>query len=115
MIAADKDKISQVLTNLLSNAIKFTPENGEIEIETRKQGEQAILKVSDNGIGISLDDQEKIFERFYMTEPSRNSKLGGQGIGLAIVKSIVKKHKGTVRVESDPGKGATFIVSLPLE
>jgi two-component system, OmpR family, sensor histidine kinase BaeS len=115
MIAADRDKISQVLTNLLSNAIKFTPENGEIEIETRKQGEQAILKVSDNGIGISLDNQEKIFERFYMTEPSRNSKLGGQGIGLAIVKSIVKKHKGTVRVESNPDKGATFIVSLPLE
>lgn len=114
MIAADKDKISQVLTNLLSNAIKFTPENGKIEIETRKQGEQAILKVSDSGIGISLDDQEKIFERFYMTEPSRNSKLGGQGIGLAIVKSIIKKHKGTVRVESDPGKGAIFIVSLPL-
>lgn len=114
-IAADKDKISQVLTNLLSNAIKFTPENGKIEIETRKQGEQAILKVSDNGIGISPADQEKIFERFYMTEPSRNSKLGGQGIGLAIVKSIAKKHKGTVRVESAPGKGATFTVSLPLE
>lgn len=115
MIAADRDKISQVLTNLLSNAIKFTPENGMIKIETLKQGDQAVLKVSDNGIGISSEDNEKIFERFYMTEPSRNSKLGGQGIGLAIVRSIVKKHRGTIGVESDPGKGATFIISLPLK
>jgi len=115
MIAADRDKISQVLTNILSNAIKFTPENGMIKIETLKQGDQAILKVSDNGIGISSEDKVRIFERFYMTEPSRNSKLGGQGIGLAIVRSIVKKHKGTISVESAPGKGATFIVSLPLK
>ena len=74
-----------------------------------------MLRVSDDGIGIDPEDQEKIFERFYMTEPSRNSKSGGQGLGLAIVKSIIKKHNGTVRVVSDIGKGAVFTVSIPLE
>ena len=74
-----------------------------------------MLKVSDDGIGIDPEDQEKIFERFYMTKTSRNSKSGGQGLGLAIVKSIIKKHNGTVRVVSEIGKGAAFTVTLPLE
>ena len=115
MITADQDKISQVLTNLLANAIKFTPKQGNIRIEIHQEGNRAVLKVSDDGIGIDPEDQEKIFERFYMTEPSRNSKPGGQGLGLAIVKSIIRKHNGTVRVVSNIGKGATFTVSIPLE
>ena len=115
MITADQDKISQVLTNLLVNAIKFTPKQGNIHIETHLEGNQAVLKVSDDGIGIDPEDQKKIFERFYMTEPSRNSRSGGQGLGLAIVKSIIKKHNGTVRVASDVGKGATFTVAIPLD
>ena len=115
MITADQDKISQVLTNLLVNAIKFTPKQGNIHIEIHQEGDQAVLRVSDDGIGIDPEDQKKIFERFYMTEPSRNSRSGGQGLGLAIVKSIIKKHNGTVRVVSDIGKGAVFTVSIPLE
>jgi signal transduction histidine kinase len=115
MVTADQDKISQVLTNLLANALKFTPKQGNIHIETYQEGKRAVLKVSDDGIGIDPEDQEKIFERFYMTEPSRNSKSGGQGLGLAIVKSIIKKHNGTVRVASTIGKGATFTVAIPLD
>jgi len=115
LITADQDKISQVLTNLLANAIKFTPKQGNIRIEIQQEGNRAVLKVSDDGIGIDPEDQEKIFERFYMTEPSRNSKSGGQGLGLAIVKSIIKKHNGTVRVVSTIGKGATFTVTLPMD
>lgn len=114
-ILADKDKINQVLTNLLSNAIKFTQKEGRIEITITTRKEKIYLTVQDNGIGIDKAHQLHIFDRFYMVDPSRSSALGGQGIGLAIVKSIVEAHKGTIRVTSDLGLGTKFVLTLPLK
>lgn len=113
-IHADKDKVSQVITNLMANAVKFTPPGGEIHLSISQEDWNAILRITDTGEGIRPEDLTRIFERFYMAEPSRNSQLGGQGIGLAIVKSIVKAHKGTITVDSTLGRGTTFIVTLPI-
>ncbi len=114
-INADKDKISQVITNLLSNAIKFTPSEGKITLKISQEKNQALLSVIDTGEGISPKEINHIFERFYMSDFSRNSLLGGQGIGLSIVKTIIKAHKGTITVKSDYGKGSTFTVILPVK
>lgn len=113
-ISADRDKIHQVLTNLLANAIKFTPSGGRIDLYVSQSKGSASFRIIDNGQGIPPDEVGQIFERFYMAEPSRNSKLGGQGIGLSIVKGIVNAHQGTISVDSIYGKGTTFSVDLPI-
>ena len=109
-IHADKDKVSQIITNLLTNALKFTPPGGEIQITVNEEDGGVVFRIADTGEGIRKEDIARIFERFYMVEPSRNSRLGGQGIGLAIVKSIVRAHKGTIKVESTYGRGTTFTI-----
>lgn len=113
-IEADISQISQVITNLVTNALKFTPENGEIKVSVQERAGMCQLSVSDTGKGISKADQEQIFNRFYQVEPSRNTQIEGQGLGLAVVKSIVDAHHGKIKVESDEGNGSTFTVSLPL-
>lgn len=114
-ITTDRDKISQVITNLLSNAVKFTPPEGTITLKIRNEKNQALLTIADTGEGIHPKEINRIFERFYMSDLSRNSFLGGQGIGLSIVKSIIKAHNGTITVKSDYGKGSTFTVILPVK
>lgn len=114
-VQADRDRISQVFTNLLANAIKFTPEKGRISISIEKNKEYIKWTIQDTGNGISVDELSHIFDRFYMVDPSRNSRLGGQGLGLSIVKSIVHAHQGKISVDSTPEKGTTFIVELPIE
>ena len=113
LIAADRDKIHQVISNLLANAIKFTPSGGRIDLYVSQSRGTASFRITDNGQGIPADEVGKIFERFYMTEPSRNSQLGGQGIGLSIVKSIVHAHHGKISVDSEYGKGTIFNIELP--
>jgi signal transduction histidine kinase len=113
MIEADRNKLEQVITNLLANAVKFTPEDGEISLISKRIKNEIIIMIQDNGKGIPEDKLDYIFERFYQVEPSRNSKLQGQGIGLAVVKSIIDAHQGDIRVESDEGRGTTFTVVLP--
>lgn len=115
IVEADREKLVQVISNLLSNAIKFTPSGGAISIEGKEEDNRLILAVNDTGIGISEKQQAFVFERFYQVEPSRHSEQPGQGIGLAVVKSIIEAHQGTVEVKSNPGNGTTFIVSLPLK
>ncbi len=112
-IFADKDRISQVLWNLLSNAIKYTESDGHIDIEVLETSDSAVMRISDNGIGIAKEEQPLIFERLYRTDRSRSRNTGGAGIGLAIVKSIVEAHGGTVDVESEPGAGSCFEIVLP--
>lgn len=112
---ADKNRFSQVVANLLSNAVKYTPEGGAIEIEVYETDRLGIVKVTDTGIGIPETELPLIFERFYRTEKSRNRKSGGAGIGLAIVKSIVNAHGGTVTVDSIKEQGSCFTVSIPKE
>ncbi len=113
IISADKKRIQQVITNLISNAVKYTPEKGVIEVETESDGHYGILRVRDNGIGMSQADCRLIFERFYRVDKSRNRKTGGAGIGLTIVKSIVSAHGGNVYVDSQQGKGSCFTIELP--
>ncbi|MDR3280185.1 MAG: HAMP domain-containing protein, partial [Synergistaceae bacterium] len=112
-IEADRDRISQVFINLISNAVKYTNDGGSITVTLSETDETAIAGVADNGEGISEDDLPFIFERFYRADKSRNRTTGGSGIGLAVVRSIVSSHGGTVEVESAPGKGSVFRVKLP--
>ena len=112
---ADKNRFSQVIANLLSNAVKYTPEGGVIGIVVSETDRLGIVKIMDSGIGISEKELPFIFERFYRTDKSRNRKSGGAGIGLAIVKSIVEAHGGTVTAESVEEQGSSFTVSIPKE
>lgn len=112
-VLADRDKITQVILNLLSNGIKYTPDHGEIDILLEELDQFSILKIRDNGVGISSEDLPFIFERFYRVDKSRNRKTGGAGIGLTIVKSIVTAHNGKVEAVSELGKGTCFTVYLP--
>ncbi|OJF90174.1 cell wall metabolism sensor histidine kinase WalK [Alkalibacterium sp. 20] len=114
-IEADISQISQVITNLITNAIKFTPEKGKITVDVKEADGFCHLLVSDTGKGISKENQQQIFNRFYQVEPSRNTKIEGQGLGLAVVKSIIDAHHGKIRVESDEGKGSVFAVILPIK
>jgi signal transduction histidine kinase len=102
-----------MLDNLIGNAIKYTPEGGEITIAMEVQGEQEILRISDNGPGVPPADQPHIFEKFYRASNVPKG-VGGSGLGLAIVKSIVDSHQGRIWVESLLGQGSTFTVVLPI-
>ncbi len=113
-ICADEDLLSQVWINLLHNAIKFTPENGTSCVELHRHEDQLEVSVSDSGLGISEDDQARIFERFFKADKSRTrSDQGGSGLGLSIAHKIVEMHKGTIIVHSKLGSGTTFTVRLP--
>jgi len=111
-----RDPLIQVLTNLLSNAHKFTPlSEGKIEIRARQNGDQVIVEVEDNGVGIAVEDQHKVFESFQQAEePPTPSYSKGSGLGLAIVKQIVESHGGSIKVQSQLGKGSCFSVRLPV-
>ena len=106
-------RLRQMLDNLVGNAIKYTPEGGDITIESELQSEQVILRISDNGPGIPAADQPHVFEKFYRATNVPKG-VGGSGLGLAIVKSIVDSHHGRIWVESLLGKGTTFTIVLPL-
>ena len=114
VVMGDKIRLQQLFTNLIDNAIKYTPEQGMIRIALEKDSEVALVKVSDTGIGMSEEEQGKIFERFYRVDKSRSKETGGVGLGLSIAQWIVHAHKGTIGVQSRLEKGSTFIVTLPL-
>jgi two-component system, OmpR family, sensor kinase len=113
-INGNADRIKQLLFNLVSNAVKFTPDGGCIEIGLEHIDNRAVLWVKDSGIGIDDKDLDRIFDRFYQTEPSRHHTGGGFGLGLSIARWIVDSHQGTIRVSSRPDQGATFTVTLPV-
>ena len=110
---ADADRLSQLLQVLLSNAISYTPEGGSIDLTLAYQKNHFCLTVADTGIGIPPEDQKKIFDRFYRAEKSRSAK-GHFRLGLSIALEIVKLHHGTIRVDSRPGGGSVFTVTLPI-
>lgn len=114
-IAADAERLQQVVWNLLSNALKFTPRGGKIEIRTRRNDSQLQIEVCDTGQGIQPEFLPYVFDRFRQADSSSTRIHGGLGLGLAIVRHITEAHGGTVRAHSEgAGKGATFTVSLPL-
>lgn len=109
----DEELLSQVWTNMLANSMKFTPEGGSISIEVKRTNGGASVCISDNGVGISVEDLPHIFERFFKADKARSRMAGGSGLGLSIVKRIVEMHGGTVTASSTPGSGTTITVFLP--
>ena len=115
VIYADRDRIVQIMMNLVTNAIQFS-ENSEIELWGRNKDGKSHIQITDHGIGIEADQIESIWERFYKVDISRkNTKFGESGIGLAVVRSLVEAHGGTIHVESELGVGSTFTIWMPLE
>ena len=110
----DPVKFSRALSNLLINASNYTPEDGTISVSTRLEGALLHIDVSDTGIGINPEDQTRVFQRFYRADKARNSSRGGSGLGLSIAQFIVEAHGGKISLNSVPGEGSTFTVSLPL-
>lgn len=112
-VLIDEERIGQVLINYLTNALKYSPADKVIQIGLTVEGNSARVFVRDQGPGLTLDQQQSIWERFYQTEPAMSSE-GGLGLGLYIAKIIVQQHRGQVGVESEPGHGSTFWFTLPL-
>lgn len=113
-VAGSARELRLLVRNLIENALQYTPSGGKVNVRTSSQDGNAVLVVSDTGIGIPTRDRERIFERFYRIDPARSRETGGTGLGLSIVKHVVENHGGTVRVESELGKGTAFTVVLPL-
>jgi signal transduction histidine kinase len=109
----DERKIKQILLNLLSNAVKFTPEGGRISINARQTNGSVEISVTDTGIGIAEEDQPKIFEEFRQVGSDNAKKIEGTGLGLTLAKKFVELHGGRIWVESEVGKGSTFVFTLP--
>ena len=113
-VRADADKLVQVVTNLVGNALKFTPTGGLVEISTSLVRDRAEVVVKDSGMGIALEHHQRIFEKFGQVDTSETREIKGSGLGLPIARSIVEAHRGTLTVDSELGKGASFVVRLPL-
>ncbi len=113
VVDGDRDRLSQVVGNLLSNAIKYSPPDGEVRVSVGSEDRNAVVSVSDDGIGISRQDAPRIFEKFFRAADAA-ATVGGTGLGLAVARDIVVSHEGTLEVESVPGRGSTFVLRLPL-
>jgi signal transduction histidine kinase len=114
-IHIDPDRLAQVLGNLVGNALRYTPEGGQITLAARQHGDGVRLTIQDTGAGIAPDDLPHIFDRFYRGDDARETNEGESGLGLAIAKSLVEAHGGTISVTSTLGEGSVFAVALPVE
>jgi signal transduction histidine kinase len=115
LVAADRDRVMQVLLNLLSNAVKFSPQGtGRVDVRLEVEGERVRVDVRDNGVGIDVENQAAIFERFRQVGDALTRKPSGTGLGLAICREIVSRLGGRLWVESEPGRGSMFSFTLPL-
>jgi signal transduction histidine kinase len=113
-ITADEDLLSQLWINLIHNSIKFSPQCARISIGLQQRGEKVLFNISDTGIGISEEDQRRVFERFYKADKSRQRSEGGSGLGLSIAKKIVEIHQGEISLQSKLGAGTTITISLQI-
>ncbi|BCL81541.1 HAMP domain-containing histidine kinase [Ktedonobacteria bacterium brp13] len=114
-LSIDPQRIKQVLSNLIANAIKFTPPGGTVTVSSRRHDEHfEMISVEDTGYGIPPEDSQHVFERFYQSNHSQQSKMGGYGLGLAIAKLIVEQHGGTIGFDTVINKGTTFYFTVPL-
>lgn len=113
IMAFDEEKLERIILNLLSNAIKFSPAGESIHVDLSDKGSSICIRIRDKGIGIPADRQQNIFQRFYQISPVNTRLREGSGIGLNLVKSLVELHQGIITLESEYGKGATFIIELP--
>jgi len=115
LITVDRSKLKQIMYNLLGNAIKFTDNDGNVHIEVTNNDEYMTMSITDTGIGISPDDQNKLFKPFSQIDTSISRRYEGTGLGLALVKELIELHGGRIWVESEPGKGSTFSFELPIK
>src|SRR5262249_13133926 len=113
-LLGDRVRLGQVFTNLLENAIKYSPDAQTVEMDLSTSPDVVTIRVRDHGLGIPQEQREQIFERFYRAAGPKQRVIGGLGMGLYIVAEIVKRHGGTITVDSEVGKGSTFTVILPL-
>lgn len=115
LLFADMDLLELAIMNLIENAAKYSNRPAQIHVSLDEEDNEVVIKVSDKGIGIPAADQEHIFDRFYTVDKAHSQKMGGSGLGLSIVKTIVEKHSGTITLESELGKGSTFTIRIPKE
>ncbi|MCP6760191.1 MAG: HAMP domain-containing histidine kinase [Fischerella sp. CENA71] len=113
-VMGNEEQLYRLISNLIVNAIQATPSDGKVAVFLEDSELYAIIKVQDTGIGIAVEHQQRIFDRFYRVDRDRSRASGGSGLGLAIAKAIVQAHKGSIHVQSQPGLGSTFTVRLPL-
>lgn len=113
LVAADPAILELAITNLLDNAVKYSNPPAQITIHLNQDSDGAVISISDKGIGIPPADLEHIFERFYTVDKARSRRLGGAGLGLSIVRTIIENHHGTIGVKSEVGQGTTFTIRLP--
>jgi len=111
---ASQDLVKQVFFNLLNNALKFTPKEGSVKVDIKRLKKKVVVSVKDTGKGIPDEHIPKLFDKFFQVDSSMTREHGGSGLGLVIVKHIVDAHKGTIKAESEPGKGSTFVFTLPI-
>lgn len=114
-IVGDKGRLRQLFLNLVDNAVKYTPPGGSVTLSLERRENVAVFEVTDTGIGIPEEELGKIFDRFYRVDKARSRELGGTGLGLSIAKWIVELHRGSITVTSEPQKGSTFTVMLPID
>jgi signal transduction histidine kinase len=110
----DPDRFRQVLSNLLSNALQHTPEGGKVTVSITSENTSLSISVIDTGSGIPEEDLERVFTRFYRSDPSRSRATGGSGLGLSIAKSLVERQGGNIHVHSTAGEGSTFTIDFPI-
>ena len=109
----DEQQLCLLVRNLFDNAVRYTPSGGSVHVEVQRQGDQAVLRVTDDGIGIPLKSQARVFERFYRVDEARSREHGGTGLGLAIVKHVADLYGGRIELRSEFGEGSTFTAYLP--
>jgi two-component system sensor histidine kinase VicK len=114
VIRGDRDKIVMAMHNLIGNALKYTAKGGSVSVNVKADGKQLLFSVNDTGIGISEDEAERIFERFYRAKDPRVEKITGTGLGLTLAREVIRLHGGDVTVESELNKGSTFTLTLPI-
>ena len=114
VVDGDETALRRLLLILVDNAVKYTPPGGRVNVRLAHEGDAAGIRVSDTGIGIAAADVPHVFDRFWRADKVRSRAAGGTGLGLAIARWIVDRHRGTIVVSSEIGKGSTFTVTLPL-
>ena len=112
-VLGDEAQLYRLFSNVIVNAIQATPAQGKVTVRLSQDEEQVKVQVVDTGMGIALENQPYIFDRFYRINSDRSRHTGGSGLGLAIVKAIILAHRGKIQVHSNPGKGSRFVIYLP--
>ena len=114
VVSGDAHQLEMAISNLATNGVKFTPAGGRVVIRAFRRGDAAVVEVEDTGIGIPLDDLERVFDRFFRATNARSRQIQGTGLGLAIVDAVVRNHGGTVSIDSEPGRGTKVVLTLNL-